>query len=193
MGQKPFPMLGIERRAFLIMAGVGAVGAGSRKAHAASASQINREADAALKTLYSTEPRARELSQRSKGILTFPRIVKAGLVVGGQSGDGVLRVNGTVDGYYNITAVSYGLQAGVQSFSYVMFLVTNSALQYLHQSAGWQLGSGPSVVLVDKGVAAGLTTTTLTQDVYAFAFGQRGLMAGLGLEGSKITRFNPGT
>jgi lipid-binding SYLF domain-containing protein len=185
-------MFGIDRRAFLVTAATGSIIAANRRAYAASAAQIDREADAALKALYSTESRARELSQRSKAILVFPRIIKAGLLVGGQSGDGVLRVNGKVDSYYNIAAVSYGLQAGVQSFSYAMFFVTNSALQYLHQSAGWQLGSGPSIVLVDKGVAAGLTTTTLTQDVYAFAFGQRGLMAGLGLEGSKITKITPG-
>ena len=146
-------------------------------ANAASAAKIDREADAALRKLYATEAKARELSRRAKAILVFPKIIKAGLVIGGQSGDGVLRVGGRANGYYNISAASYGLQAGVQSFSYALFFMTANAVEYLSKSNGWQLGSGPSVVLVDKGVAAGLTTTTLTQDVYSFAFGQRGLMA----------------
>ena len=164
----------------------------SGPADAASASKINREADAALRKLYDTEAKARELSRSARAILIFPKIIKAGLVVGGQSGDGVLRVGGKTSGYYNISAASYGLQAGVQTFSYALFFMTESALDYLNKSDGWQIGTGPSVVLVDKGIARGLTSTTVTQDVYSFAFGQRGLMAGLGLEGSKITRIRPG-
>jgi lipid-binding SYLF domain-containing protein len=122
----------------------------------------------------------------------FPRIIKAGLLVGGQGGDGVLRVGGKTAGYYNIAAASFGLQAGAQRFSYALFFMTDSSLKYLEDSDGWSIGSGPSVVVMDKGAAASLTSTTVTQDVYAFPFGQHGLMAGLGLEGSKITRIHPG-
>ncbi len=125
-------------------------------------------------------------------MLIFPKIVKAGLIVGGQSGDGALRVGGRTIGYYNISAASYGLQAGIQTFSYAMFFMTASSLDYLKKSDGWAIGSGPSVVVIDKGAAANLSTTTLSQDVYAMPFGQRGLMAGIGLEGSKITRIRPG-
>lgn len=164
----------------------------SGPAEAASASQINRDADVALRQLYAANTKARDLGQRAKAVLVFPKIVKAGLLVGGQSGDGVLRVGGRASGYYNISAASYGLQAGVQKFSYALFFMTASALEYLDKSAGWQIGSGPSVVVIDKGAAATMTSTTLTQDVYAFPFGQRGLMAGLGLEGSKITHIQPG-
>ena len=160
-------------------------------AHAASARQITYDADHALRTLYAIQPKARELGKRATAILVFPKIVKAGLVVGGLSGNGVLRVGGKTTGYYNISAASYGLQAGAQTYSYALFFMTNSALGYLQKSNGWSIGSGPSVVVVDKGMAASMTSTTLTQDVYAFPFGQRGLMAGLGLEGSKITRIYP--
>ena len=92
--------------------------------------------------------------------------------------------------YYKIGAASFGLQAGGQSFSYALFLMNDSALNYLNKSDGWAIGSGPSVVVVDKGAAMSTTSTTLAKDVYAFPFGQKGLMAGLGLEGSKITRIN---
>jgi len=182
------------RRALLgVLAGVaGGTIARVDSAHAASAHQINLDADRALRALYAAHPKARELGDRAKAILIFPKIIKAGLIVGGQGGDGVLRIGGKTAGYYNIAAASFGLQAGAQRFSNVLFFMTDSALKYLQDSDGWAIGSGPSVVVMDKGAAASLTSTTLSQDVYAFPFGQHGLMAGIGLEGSKITRINPG-
>jgi len=182
-----------RRGLFAILAGLGgATALRPINANAASAREIDREVNRALQTLYATQPKARELGQRAQAVLVFPRIVKAGLVLGGQGGNGALRVNGRTVGYYNIAAASFGLQAGVQTFSYALFFMNEAALDYLTKSNGWAIGSGPSVVVVDKGVARSLTSTTLTQDVYAFPFGQHGLMAGLGLEGSKITRIHPG-
>ena len=160
-------------------------------ASAATKRQIDRDADWAIRALYSSSPKASYLGKHAKAVLIFPKIIKAGFIVGGQSGDGVLRIGGRSVGYYNISAASFGLQAGAQSFSYAMFFMTDPSLQYLQKSDGWAIGSGPSVVIIDKGAAASMTTTTLTQDVYAMPFGQRGLMAGLGLEGSKITHINP--
>lgn len=171
------------------IAGAGFVGAGS--ASAASASEIRRDAFAALQRLYASQPRTRELAKKAVAILVFPKIYKAGVLVGGQTGDGALLVNGRADGYYNLSAASFGLQLGAQTFSYALFFMTESALKYLRSSDGWSVGSGPSVVVMDQGKAASMTSTTLTQDVYAFPFGQSGLMAGLGLEGSKITRIHP--
>jgi lipid-binding SYLF domain-containing protein len=161
-------------------------------ASAASASQLIRASDAALETLYSNQPKAKILGGRAKAILIFPSIVKAGFIVGAQTGNGVLFEGGLPTNYYNISAASYGLQAGVQSFSYALFFMTNSALTYLESSRGWSVGMGPSVVVLDKGKAASLTSTTLTQDVYAIPFGQTGLMAGIGIEGSKITPISVG-
>ena len=123
----------------------------------------------------------------------FPKIYKGGLIIGGLSGDGVLRVGGKASAYFNLSAASFGLQAGAQKYSFALFFMTDEALAYLEKSDGWAIGSGPSVVVVDKGAAASLSSMTLTQDVYAVPFGQSGLMAGLGLEGSKITRIHPGT
>jgi lipid-binding SYLF domain-containing protein len=159
---------------------------------ASSASDITRDSNAALQQLYASNPEARHLAKRAKGILVFPAIVKAGFLVGAQYGSGgALFKNGRTAGYYNILAGSYGLQAGVQSFSYAMFFMDNDSLNYLNRSEGWEVGVGPSIVVVDKGMAKSLTTTTAQSGVYAFIFGQKGLMAGLGLQGSKITRINP--
>jgi lipid-binding SYLF domain-containing protein len=157
-----------------------------------SAAQIDRDVDIALSQLYETAPAARTLANKAKGILVFPSIVKAGFMVGAQYGrGGALRVRGQTVGYYNSVSASYGMQAGVQSFGYALFFMNDAAMDYLNRSEGWEIGVGPSIVVVDAGRARTLTTTTARDNVYAFIFGQRGLMAGLGLQGSKITRIYP--
>ncbi len=155
---------------------------------AASTAGIDQDVDAALSKLYETTPAAKTLAEKAKGILVFPNIVKAGFIVGGQYGEGALRKQGTTVGYYNMVAASYGLQAGAQAFGYAMFFMTDSALDYLEKSAGFEIGVGPSIVLVDAGIAKTLTTSTAQSDIYGFIFGQQGLMAGTGLQGSKITK-----
>jgi lipid-binding SYLF domain-containing protein len=186
-------MIKTRRRLLWLLAGLGSgFTLASSPAFAASAQEINTEVDQALRLLYSTQPRARGLARRAKAILVFPRIIKAGLIIGGQSGDGALRIGDATVGYYNISAASFGLQAGGQKFSYALFFMNDGALHYLQASDGWAIGTGPTVVVVDKGVAASMTSETLTQDVYAVPFGQKGLMAGIGLEGSKITQIHPG-
>src|SRR5262245_22478774 len=157
---------------------------------AASASEINRDATNALNNLYASVPQAKQLAKQAKGVLVFPSIVKAGFMFGAQYGEGVLRKSGKTVGYYNTVAASYGLQAGVQSFGYVMFFMTDSALQYLNKSEGFEVGVGPSIVVLDEGKAKTFTTTTAKDDVYAFIFSQKGLMGGLGLQGSKISRIS---
>lgn len=158
------------------------------RALAASGVQLTADGTAALQRLYAQSPKAARYAQTAHAILVFPKIVKAGLIIGGQGGEGVLFIRGSPAGYYRISAVSYGLQAGGQSFSYALFIMNQKSLSYLNKSDGWAIGSGPSVVIMDKGKAMSTTSTTLSQDVYAFPFGQKGLMAGMGLEGSKITR-----
>lgn len=148
----------------------------------------DNKVDVTLRQLYAEAPLAKELSTRAKAILVFPRITKAGFLFGGAYGEGVLRKGGIDVAAYNSVAGSYGLQAGIQSFGYALFFMNDQALTYLDNSSGWEIGSGPSFVVVDTGMAKKYSTTTLTQDVYAFIFGQKGLMAGLGLEGSKITK-----
>ena len=162
-----------------------------RAAESAEAAEIDREVDASLKKLFENTPEANIFRKEAKGILVFPNIVKGGFMLGGQYGKGALRKEGKKAGYYSTVAASYGLQAGVQTFGYVMFFMNEKSLKYLDESEGWEVGVGPSIVVMDEGAAKSLTTTTGRSDVYAFIFSQQGLMAGLGLQGSKITRIQP--
>lgn len=162
----------------------------SPPAAAASAAEIDRDATAALNDLYKRYRAARTLSKDAKAILVFPKILKAGLMIGGETGDGALRVKGKTVGYYNTSGVSYGLQAGAQTYGYVLFLMTDSAARSLDKAEGLEVGVGPSVVVMDDGMAMKTTTTTAKSDIYAFVFGQKGLMAGLGIQGSKITKLD---
>jgi lipid-binding SYLF domain-containing protein len=157
-------------------------------AHAATADDLDRDSDQALQTLYRTNPAAEAISHRARAVLVFPNIVKAGLVFGGAYGEGELKQGSKIDGYYNSFTGSWGLQAGAQSYGYVVFLMTPKAVRYIHSTHGWEVGVGPTVVIVDQGVAKNLSTSTLKKDAYAFIFDQQGLMAGISLEGTKISR-----
>ena len=157
----------------------------------ASASEINRSATQALNTLYKNNSGARSLGDKAVGILIFPSIVKGGFIIAGQFGDGVLRKGGKPVAYYRSLAASYGFQAGAQAFGYVLFFMDNASLSYLDKSGGWELGTGPSLVVLDQGFAKSMSTTTLQKGVYAFIFNQKGLMGGAGIQGTKITRINP--
>jgi len=157
-------------------------------ASAASARDLDRESDQALQKLYSTNPSAALLGKHARAILVFPKIVKAGLVFGGAYGEGELKRGDKVEGYFNSVTGSWGLQAGAQSYGYAVFLMSKKAVQYIHRSQGWEIGSGPTVVIVNEGVARNLSTSTLKDDAYAFIFDQQGLMAGVNIEGSKISR-----
>jgi len=157
-------------------------------ANAATAADLDASSNQALEGLYKSNPLAADIGQRAKAILIFPNIVKAGLVFGGSYGEGVLKQGANVEGYYNTVSASWGLQAGAQSYGYVVFLMTDKAVKYLHRSEGWEIGVGPTVVVVDAGVAKNLSTSTLKKDAYAFIFDQQGLMASLSIEGTKISR-----
>lgn len=146
-------------------------------AAAASADELARDAQKALR-----------LANDAKAVLVFPSIVKAGFLVGGQFGEGVLLRDGKPAGFYNTVAVSYGLQIGAQKYGYALFFMTDDAMKYLDKSDGWELGSAPSIVVMDSGASGGISTTTAQSDMYAFFFSQKGLMAGLGLQGTKITK-----
>ncbi|MGE0086351.1 MAG: hypothetical protein AB7S75_18235 [Desulfococcaceae bacterium] len=156
-----------------------------------AAAQIDSKVDDALQKLYTSTPAALELAKVAKGILVFPDIIKGGFVVGGQYGEGALRKYGKTAGYYNTVSASYGLQAGAQKFGYALFFIDDASLAYLNKSGGWEIGVGPNVTVVDAGVAKNLSTTTARSGVYAFFFDQKGLMAGLGIQGSKISRIDP--
>lgn len=167
-------------------------GVGASAGVGVPSAKIDKEVTQALNTLLKSSPAAAELSKKARAVLVFPKIVKAGLGLGGHYGEGALRKGGKTIGYYNTAAGSYGLQIGAQVFGYAMFFMDDKGLNYLlKNNTGWEVGVGPSVVFIDEGMAKTVNNTTLTESVYVFTFNQRGLMAGAGIQGSKITRINP--
>ena len=129
-------------------------------------------------------------NSKAKGVLVFPEVTKGGFVVGGAWGDGALYERNKPTGYYRTIQASYGLQAGLQKYGYALFLMDDAALRNLNKSGGWELGSAPNITVVDTGAAISLSTTTLTKGTNVVFFDQKGLMAGLGIQGTKVTRLN---
>ncbi len=154
---------------------------------AATAEDLDKDSKQALQTLYTSQPVAETLSRSAKAVLIFPNIVKAGLVFGGSYGEGELIKGSKVVDYYNSVTGSWGLQIGAQSYGYAVFLMTDAAVRYIEETKGWEIGVGPTVVVVDEGVAKNLSTSSLKDDAYAFIFSQQGLMAGVSIEGTKIS------
>jgi lipid-binding SYLF domain-containing protein len=154
-----------------------------------AAAELTSQSQAALARL--DVPLAKTLGSKAHAVLVFPQITKAGLGIGGQYGEGTLLKAGKAAAYYKTTGASFGLQAGGQQYGYAMFFMNEKALSQLDNAKGFEVGVGPSVVMVDEGMAKTTTTTTLKDDIYAFVFGQKGLMAGLGIQGNKISRIQP--
>ena len=157
-------------------------------AHAADRSKLEGEATAVMSKLFQKYPEAKKLEHKAAAILVFPAVYKAGLMIGGETGDGVMRVKGRTVAYYNTSGVSYGLQAGAQKYGYALFIMTPSALKSIESAEGFEIGTGPSVVVMDDAMAKKTSTTTINKDIYAYIFNQKGLMAGLGIQGNKLTR-----
>jgi lipid-binding SYLF domain-containing protein len=160
-------------------------------ARADSAAEIERDVRRGLARLYDTNPSARKLGQTAKGVLIFPKIVKAGFVFSGQFGKGAMLDRGYTIGYYSTAAASFGFEAGGTEFGYALFFMDDESMAYLQRSKGWEIGMGPTVVLVDEGIAKSISSTTLRKGVYAYFFDQKGLMVGASFQGSKITRIHP--
>jgi len=167
----------------LLLATVALLGTGT-----ASADDLVSESRRAVQQLGAQNPAAAKCKSRAVAVLVFPDVVKAGFILGAQGGKGILFVHGQPSGRYRTVAASYGLQAGVQKFGYALFLMNQNAVDWVNNTRGWEIGTGPSVVIVDKGMARSFSSDTLHSGIYAFTFDQQGLMAGLGLQGSKIMR-----
>lgn len=157
-------------------------------ASAATAEDLDKDSAQQLQALYKTNAVAADISKHAKAVLVFPNIVKAGLVFGGSYGEGELRRGASVVDYYNSVGGSWGLQAGAESYGYAVFLMTDDAVAYLNRTHGWEIGVGPTVVVVNEGVGKNLSSSTLKDAAYAFIFDQQGLMASLSIEGTKISR-----
>ncbi len=175
----------------LVLAAIGCKSpntAGAGSGGALVETEQSQEARKALADLIAKTPAAATLSKDAKATLVFPQVVKGGFIIGAQGGAGSLLKGNELVGYYRTVGGSYGLQAGIQKYGYVLFFMTDDALKSLDEARGWEIGVGPTVVVVDQGAAANFTTTTAKSDVYAFIFDQKGLMAGLGLQGTKIEK-----
>jgi lipid-binding SYLF domain-containing protein len=155
---------------------------------ASSAEEINDAANATLHRFVEQNPSAEELGRKAAGVLVFPSVVKAGMLLGGQYGEGVLIVRGNAAGYYNIISASLGFQLGVQSLSIIIVFVTEQALADFQRAYGWKVGIDGSIVVVTLGAAGSIDTDSLTSPIVAFVTDQEGLMYSLSLEGSKISR-----
>jgi lipid-binding SYLF domain-containing protein len=159
-------------------------------ARAETAAELTNSSKRALRQLVSNNSAAKALNDKAKGVLVFPSIVKAGFMFGGQMGDGALLKKGKAVAFYNTFAGSYGFQAGVQVYGYALFFMDEASMGYLDRVDGWELGVGPSIVVVDEGMGKSMSTTTIQKGVYAFIFDQKGLMGGMGIQGSKITKID---
>jgi lipid-binding SYLF domain-containing protein len=184
-------------RRSLTAAALGLVGAAGplavMPAHADHRSKLVAAGRRSLQSLLSEEPRSRFFDRHCRAALVFPSILKAGFIFGGETGNGVLfgPHGGAPMGFYNLTGGSWGLQVGGQDFAYALFFMTEGSLEYLHRSAGFSVGTGPSIVVINAGAGAEANTTTITHDVYAFPYNQKGLMADLTLQGTKISPIHP--
>jgi lipid-binding SYLF domain-containing protein len=187
--EKPVRSARFTRVATLLVFSL-SLAAASEPATAASALEIDAEVDAALARFYEEVPVAKDLAQKAKGVLIFPKVVKAGFGVGGEYGEGALRVGDRSVGYYNTAAASIGLQIGVQARSEVLMFMTEEALERFQDSDGWEVGVDGSVAVVKVGVAGEIDTNTISEPVIGFVFGEQGLMANLSLEGAKITKLD---
>ena len=180
-----------RRAALAALAAAGVALAAAPAQAASSAAQLSSRAKAALQQLTAKVPAAKALAKDAKAVLVFPNVTKAGLGIGGQYGEGALIQGGRAVAYYSTAGASFGLQAGAQVFGYAMFFMNDDALAQLAKNDGFEVGVGPSVVVMNEGMGKSATTTTMKDDIYAFIFSQKGLMAGLGVQGNKITKIDP--
>ena len=162
----------------------------SQLALAESAVELNKSSKSSLSSLLKNNSDARKLNETAVAVLVFPTIATAGFMIGGQYGEGVLWKKDKAIAYFNTGGGSFGLQVGAQAYGYALFFMKESALDALYSTQGFEIGAGPSVVVLDKGVATSTTSISMQGDIYAFIFNQKGLMAGLGIQGNKITKLD---
>jgi len=157
---------------------------------AATAREIDVSVDVALERFVKEVQGAKELLAIAKGVLVFPSVYKAGLIVGGEYGEGALRIGGRTVDYYSTAAASFGLQLGAQAKTLILVFIRQDALENFRKSEGWKAGVDGSVAVLDEGVGKAIDTETIKDPILGFVFGQKGLMGNLTLEGAKMTRIH---
>ncbi|MEE4301527.1 MAG: YSC84-related protein [Pseudomonadales bacterium] len=164
------------------------LGAAVTSAQAATAEEIEARADAAIERLVAAAPEARQLMSRARAVLIFPRVIKAGIGVGGEYGEGVLRQGGESIEYYSTASASIGFQFGAQAKAQFLLFMTDDGLGNFRRADGWEVGVDASVTLVKIGAGGSLDTTNIADPVVAFVLADRGLMYDASLAGTKISR-----
>ncbi len=159
-----------------------------RVSHAKTAREIDASVDAALDRFTKQVKGATEFIKAAKGVLVFAEVLQAGAGIGGQYGEGALRIGGKTVAYYNITSVSVGFQLGAQQKDIILVFLQDKALKDFRAKDGWQAGVDGSVVILDQGAQASLDTAKFNQPIVGFVVGQKGLMYNLTLEGTKISK-----
>ena len=157
---------------------------------AAERAEINRNVNEALAVLYKTVPGSRDIAKKARGVLVFPAIYKAGFMIGGEFGKGALRVRGKSVGYYSTAGASFGFQAGADKRSMALMFMTSEALQQFQRSSGWDIGGDASVTLVEVGANGAVDATRINKPIVAFLYGNAGLMAGVSLKGTKVSKLD---
>jgi lipid-binding SYLF domain-containing protein len=186
--QRDSALQSLRMKALLVSFALLALVAAPHAGKASSAGEINDAANATLHRFVEQNPSAEELGRKAAGVLVFPSILKAGIGLGGEYGEGVLIVHGNAAGYYNIISASFGFQLGVQSQSVIIMFMTEEALAQFQNAYGWKVGIDGSIVILTTGAAGSIDTDSLTSPIIGFILDQQGLMYSLSLEGSKITR-----
>jgi lipid-binding SYLF domain-containing protein len=185
-----FEMTGHRKAICIALIAALALLAGNVPGKAGSAREINAAVNATLDRFYRQIPGARELGARAAGVLVFPTVVKAGFGVGGEYGEGAMRIGGKTVGYYNTIAASIGFQLGAQARSVIIMFMTPEALAGFRRVDGWKIGVDGSVAIIVIGAGGSIDTDKITSPVIGFILDPTGLMYNLTLEGSKITRIS---
>ncbi|ADG15569.1 BPSL1445 family SYLF domain-containing lipoprotein [Paraburkholderia atlantica] len=174
----------------LALAGCTTTGNTPDNAHvnASKRQSIDASVDGTLSRLFTTVPGSRELVSKARGVLVFPSVIQAGFIVGGQYGEGALRVGGSTVGYYSTVSGSFGLTAGAQSKALIFLFMTQDSLDKFRNADGWSAGVDASVALVKVGANGAVDTTTATAPVQVFVLTNAGLMGDVSLQGTKVTR-----
>jgi lipid-binding SYLF domain-containing protein len=189
------PKLRISRSAALVLAlaciGLPActtTGPHDKGDYASNTSSIDANVDATLARLYNAAPSSRDLVSRAAGVLVFPSVLNVGLVIGGEHGDGALRVHGVTVDYYSTSGGSIGLQAGAQTKAEVIVFMTQASLDKFRNSHGWTAGADATIAIASIGANGSLDTETMQRPIVGFVMTNSGLMAGVSLEGAKFSK-----
>jgi len=190
-GTKTEMKFGFIRPMAVLAAAFVIVGFAAEGVWAKTAQEINASVNACLDRFYKQVKGGKELTAKAKGTLVMPNVVKAGLIVGGEYGEGALRIGGKTVSYYNIASGSIGFQIGGEAKDFVILFMTQDALKQFQASKGWEVGMDGNVALVTIGGGERVDFTKLNDPIIGFVFDVKGLMADISLKGAKFTKINP--